>query len=170
VEARKDLELAVSIDDRIPMAHNALGVIADLDRDYPRAQRHYEKALSANPSSPSLLNNLGYSRYLSGNWKGATAAFREALLVDPNYERAWRNLALVYARQKRYTEAVDALSKIQDVPKAYNDVGYVAMVGGRLDDAKGFFEEAKRLSADFYTLADTNERRVEIMQGHSAAP
>jgi Flp pilus assembly protein TadD len=112
VEARKDLELAVSIDDRIPMAHNALGVIADLDRDYPRAQRHYEKALSANPSSPSLLNNLGYSRYLSGNWKGATAAFREALLVDPNYERAWRNLALVYARQKRYTEAVDALSKI----------------------------------------------------------
>jgi len=169
-EARKHLDLAVSIDDRIALAHNALGVIADLDRDYARAQRHYEKALVGNPGSPSLLNNLGYSRYLSGNWKGATAAFREALLVDPNYELAWRNLALVYAREKRYTDAVDALSKVQDLPKAYNDVGYVAMVGGRLDDAKGFFEEAKRQSADFYTLADTNQRRVEIMQGHSAAP
>ena len=169
-EARKHLELAVSINDRIPLAHNALGVIGDLQRDYPRAQRHYERALAAKPGSASLLNNLGYSRYLSGNWKGATAAFREALLIDPNYERAWRNLALVYAREKRYTEAVDALSKVQDLPKAYNDVGYVAMVGGRLDDAKGFFEEAKRLSADFYTLADTNQRRVEIMQGHSVAP
>jgi len=169
-EARRHLELAVSVNNRIVPAHNALGVIADLERDYARAQRHYESAIAGSPRSPALLNNLGYSRYLSGNWKGATAAFREALLIDPNYERAWRNLALVYARQERYNEAVEALSKIQDLPKAYNDVGYVAMVGGRLDDAKGFFEEAKRLSPDFYTLADSNHRRVEILQGHSVTP
>lgn len=169
-EARRHLELAVSANDRIARAHNALGVIADLDRDYAGAQRHYEQALAGAPGSPSLLNNLGYSRYLSGNLKGATAAFREALLADPNYRLAWRNLALVYTRQQRYTDAVDALSKIQDLPKAYNDVGYVAMVEGKLEDANGFFEEAKRLSADFYTLADTNQRRVAIMQGRDAAP
>jgi Flp pilus assembly protein TadD len=168
-EAKKHLEQAVSIDTRLATAHNALGVIADLDRDYAGAQHHYQQALAGSPGSASLLNNLGYSRYLSGNRDGAIASFREALLIDPNYERAWRNLALVYARQGRYTDAVDALGKIQDLPKAYNDVGYVAMVGGKLDDAQGFFEEAKRLSPDFYTLADTNERRVAIMKGQTAA-
>jgi Flp pilus assembly protein TadD len=169
-EAKQHLEQAVAINDALPSAHNALGVIADLERDYAGAQRHYQRALAGSPGSPSLLNNLGYSRYLSGNWKDASASFREALIIDPTYKLAWRNLALVYARQNRYTDAVDALAKIQDLPKAYNDVGYVAMVGGKLDDAQGFFEEAKRLSADFYTLADTNERRVAIMQGRDATP
>jgi Flp pilus assembly protein TadD len=169
-EAKKHLRAAVSADDRNSRAYNALGIIADLERDYSGAQRHYQRALDNSPGSPSLLNNLGYSRYLGGNRKGAIAAFREALLNDPNYERAWRNLALVYARQERYEDAVDALSKVQSLPKAYNDVGYLAMVGGKLKDAKGFFEEAKRESAEFYALADTNQRRLEIMQGHAAAP
>ena len=169
-QAKQHLEQAVRIDDRLWRAHNALGIIADLEHDYGTAQRHYEQALAGAPGSPSLLNNLGYSRYLAGNAKGAIAAFREALLADPNYQLAWRNLGLVYTREGRYTDAVDAFAKVQDLPKAYNDVGYVAMVGGKLDDAEGLFDEAKRLSADFYTLADTNQRRVAILQGHSAAP
>ncbi|WP_295441734.1 tetratricopeptide repeat protein [uncultured Thiodictyon sp.] len=168
--AKQNLTQAVGLDDRISRAHNALGVIADLDHDYSNAQYHYQKALDSGPRTPSVFNNLGYSRYLSGQWDGAIAAYRQALLSDPNYVLAWRNLSLVYTRQGRYTEAVEALSKVQDLPKSYNDVGYVAMVEGKLDDAQRLFAEAKRLSPDFYTLADTNQRRVEIMQGHAAAP
>ncbi|WP_295438850.1 tetratricopeptide repeat protein [uncultured Thiodictyon sp.] len=169
-QAKQHLEQAVRIDDRLWHAHNALGIIADLEHDYANAQHHYGQALAGAPGSASLLNNLGYSRYLAGNAKGAIAAFREALLADPNYPLAWRNLALVYTREGRYTDAVDALAKVQDLPKAYNDVGYLAMIGGKLDNAEGLFDEAKRLSADFYTLADTNQRRVAIMQGRAAAP
>lgn len=169
-ESRGYLKKAVAMNDRIAPAHNALGVIADLDRDYPRAQQHYAKAMESSAKSASLMNNLGYSRYLGGNLKGAGSAFREALLLDPNYELAWRNLALVYTRQGRYDEAVETLTKVQDEAKAYNDVGYILMVDGKLDKAKGYFEEAKRLSPSFYALADTNSRRVELMQGHSASP
>jgi Flp pilus assembly protein TadD len=169
-EAQSHLERAVTITPGIAKAHNGLGVIADLERDYKAAQGHYQRALEANPSDPSLLNNLGYSRYLSGNWDGAIGAFREALLADPTYEMAWRNLALVYARQERYADAVDALSKVEAMPQAYNDVGYVAMVGGKLEDAEGFFAEAKRQSPAFYALADSNHRRVAILQGDTATP
>lgn len=169
IQARQHLEQSVALDHRNPRAHNALGVIADLDGDYKRAQGHYQQAIAGAPGSASLFNNLGYSRYLGGDLKGAIAAFREALLADPDYQLAWRNLALVYTREKRYDEAVEALAKVQDLPKAYNDVGYVAMIGGKLDDANGLFEEAKRRSADFYTLADANQRRIAIMQGRAAA-
>ena len=169
-EARAHLERAVAIAPGIAKAHNALGVIADLNRDYKAAQGHYQRALDATPGSPSLLNNLGYSRYLGGNWDGAVSAFREALLADPSYERAWRNLALVYVRQERYTDAIESLSKVQEEAKAYNDVGYLAMLAGKLDKAQELFAEAKRLSPHFYAMADNNQRRVEIMQGHAAAP
>lgn len=169
-ESRGHLEKAVGIDARIAPAQNALGVISDLDRDYDRAQRHYSMAIEAGAASASLMNNLGYSRYLGGNLKGAATAFREALLMDPNYELAWRNLALVYTRQGRYDEAIEALTKVQDEAKAYNDVGYLLMVDGKLDKARGYFDEAKRLSPSFYALADTNSRRVELMQGHAASP
>jgi hypothetical protein len=52
---------------------------------------------------------------------------------------------------------------VQDLPKAYNDVGYVAMLGGRLDDAETFFEEAMRLSPRYYELAGMNAQRLRMM-------
>ena len=141
-EARTKLEEAVRINPQQPRAQNALGVLADMQRDYPRAQRHYEAALAVAGKSAEIWNNLGYSRYLSGNRGGAIAAFNEALKNNPRYERAWRNLALVYAREGNYRKALDALSKVEDVPKAYNDVGYVAMVSGRLNVAGALFSDA----------------------------
>lgn len=170
VEAQAKLDAAVRINPQLVRAQNGLGVLADIERDYRRAQRHYEAALAVAGKSAEVWNNLGYSRYLSGNRSGAMAAFNEALKNDPRYERAWRNLALVYAREGDYRKALDALSKVEDVPKAYNDVGYVAMVSGRLNDAGALFTEAMQLSPEYYELAATNLRRLRtIRAGGSAA-
>jgi Flp pilus assembly protein TadD len=164
-EAEAKLRAAVRANPRMPRVHNALGVLADIQRDHQGAQRHFQDALALARESPEVLNNLGYSRYLSGNRRGAIAAYQEALKIDPKYERAWRNLALVYARDGNYDKAIDALSKVQDLPKAYNDVGYVAMVSGRLGDAESFFEEAMRLSPQYYELAGLNAQRLESLKG-----
>jgi Flp pilus assembly protein TadD len=166
-QAESHLRAAVRADPRMARTHNALGVLADMQRDHGRAQQHFEDALALAADSPQVLNNLGYSRYLSGNQRGAIAAFQEAIKTDPSYKRAWRNLALVYARQRNYEKALDALSKVQDIPKAYNDVGYVAMVGGRLDDAESFFDEAMRQSPQYYELAGLNAQRLRAMKGGS---
>ncbi len=96
---------------------------------------------------------------------GAIAAFNEALKNDPRYERAWRNLALVYAREGNYRKALDALSKVEDAPKAYNDVGYVAMVSGRLNEAGALFNEAMQLSPEYYELAAANLQRLRTIKG-----
>ena len=164
-QARTSLQAAIRADSRLPRAHNALGVLADMERDYTGAQRHYEESLAIANGSPEVWNNLGYSRYLSGNHKGAIAAYQEALKVNPAYERAWRNLGLVYARDKQYDKAIDALSKVQDVPKAYNDVGYVAMVNGQLKEAEVFFDEAMEMSPSYYELAGMNAQRLQMMKG-----
>jgi Tfp pilus assembly protein PilF len=163
-EAAAKLNAAIRAEPRLPDAHNALGILADMERDYARAQDHYERSLAIVKKSPEVINNLGYSRYLSGNETGAIAAFQDALRIDPSYQRAWRNLGLVYAKNGQYDKALDALSKVQDLPKAYNDVGYVAMLGGRLNDAEVFFDEAMRLSPQYYELAGKNAQRLEMLK------
>ena len=168
-QAEKTLQKAVGLNPRMPRAYNALGVLADMGRDYPQAQAYYQKALAVAPSSPGILNNLGFSRYLDGKPDAAIAAFESALKIKPDYRRAWRNLALVYAREEKYRQAVDALAKVEDLHKAYNDVGYVAMVGGRLSEAESFFDEAMRLSPRYYQLADANLQRVNSMRSVAAS-
>ena len=164
-EAESKLRAAVRADPALARAHNALGVLADIDRDYASAQRHYRRALAIAPRSPMLLNNLGFSRYLAGDDAGAISAFEQALELTPGYQRAWRNLGLVYTRQRRYQDALDAFAKVQDEPQAYNDVGYLAMLSGRLDDAESFFDQAIRLSPEYYELANQNAERVRSLKG-----
>jgi Flp pilus assembly protein TadD len=164
-EAERSLSAAVRENPRLARAYNALGVLADINRDYALAQRYYQDALAIAPRSPMLHNNLGYSRYLGSNYTGAIAEFERALELSPNYALAWRNLGLVYTKLARYDEAVQAFGKVQDLPKAYNDVGYLAMVAGRLDDAEAFFDQALLLSPEYYNLASENAQRVQTLKG-----
>ena len=164
-EAGTQLRAALRLDPKLAGAHNALGVLADIDRDHPRAQGHYRDGLALAPRSPTLHNNLGYSYYLAGNNPAAIREFRAALDSNPKYALAWRNLGLVYSRQGKYEEALAAFGKVQDAPKAYNDVGYIAMVAGRLDDAQSFFDEAQRLAPEYYPTASDNAERVRRLKG-----
>ena len=167
--AEQLLRKAVTILPNNPKAYDALGVIADMQGDHVQAQKHYSEAIALGGNNPLYLNNLGYSRYLSGDMVSAEQAFSEALRVNPNHERAWRNLGLIFAKQGRYEEALDAFGKTEEVYEAYNDVGYVAMVAGRLDDADRFFQEAMRLSPTYYELAEQNAKRLLIIRSAGKA-
>lgn len=151
-------------------SHNALGVIADMRADHPAAESHYAQALEVSPRTPLVLNNQGYSRYLSGDLAGARQALRQALSANPDYELAWRNLGLVYAREGDFDTAIEAIARSGDRAKAYNDVGYISMLEGRYQDAMGFFEEAMRLSPAYYITASENARSLDqLMRRQGAA-
>ena len=42
-------------------AHNALGTTALFDRDFQKAQTHFEKAIELNPKAAGAYNLLGYT-------------------------------------------------------------------------------------------------------------
>jgi Flp pilus assembly protein TadD len=167
--ARRDLERVVELGGNAARAHNALGVLADMQGDAVSAQQAYAEAVRLSGKVPAYLNNLGYSHYLIGDTAGAEKWFKAALEQDATHERAWRNLALVYAKTGRYQEALEAFRKTGEVHEAYNDVGYIAMVAGRLDDADRFFDEAIRLSPTFYELAEQNAQRLAVIRDTQAS-
>ncbi|MDX1754609.1 MAG: tetratricopeptide repeat protein [Marinobacter sp.] len=168
--AKAQLEKVLTSPEPIPWrAYNALGILADMDDQAGQAVEYYLQAQAANPSSPQVLNNLGYSRYLAGDWAGARRFLQQALKIDPGYELAWRNLGLVHAREKNYRSALEALSRTGEESEAYNDVGYVSMMAGEYDQALAFFNKAMHLSPAYYVTASENARNVERMMRRNAA-
>jgi Flp pilus assembly protein TadD len=156
------LTKATQLDENRWRAYNALGVIADVDGRHADAATMYMAALKANPDSAMLMNNIGYSFYLAGNLQESTHWFDRAIQVDPNYAPAVKNLALLYARQGWYDEAVNTFKKVMDEPQAYNDAGYFAMRNGDLEEASKLLTKAIRLSPIYYELAHQNLAEVRI--------
>jgi len=165
--ARELLSHSLKVESGSWRAHNALGILADLEGEHQSAIAHYQAALTIQPTSPLLLNNLGYSYYLSEDWPTALAMFRQALDEDPNYKLAWQNLGLLYAREEQYTAAVDAFSHAMELSQAYNDVGYLSMLDGHYELSEAFLQEAIKLSPSYYKTANQNMVRVRTLKAAS---
>ena len=154
--ARNYLQQAVEHEPLRWRSHNALGILADRAEDHAAAIGHYEAALKIRPDSAVLLNNIGYSRFLSGDFAQAARDFFAATQADPTYERAWSNLALVYAQHGWYADAVRTLVNVMDKATAHNDIGYIAFQRGDLEQADLLLSEAVRLSPVYYATAYRN--------------
>lgn len=136
--------------------YNSLGVISDLEKDYKQAIIYYEKALTVQPQMPLILNNMGYSHYMSEDWDSAEKYYRKAVLNDKYFKRAWRNLGLLYVRKADYEEAVSAFTQVEDLPEAYNDIGFICMLNGDHDISEAFFKRAIKLAPRYYETANMN--------------
>jgi Tfp pilus assembly protein PilF len=153
-EAQALLERAVAENPALWRAQNGIGVIADMRGEHTKASDAFNAALAANPGNASLLNNRGYSLYLDGRYSEAAEDFVAAAMQGA--ERAWLNLGLVRARQKKYSEAVRMMRRTVDSEVAYNDVGYIAMRQGDLAVAESYFRKAIAASPRYFEVAQRN--------------
>jgi Flp pilus assembly protein TadD len=168
--ARTHLEAALQTEPGRWRSHNALGMIDDLNGDHAAAAEHYRQALEqpeaglGRHDTAQLLNNLGYSLYLSGDWDGALLQFHKALNASPEFERAWQNIGLVYTRKGLYDNALEAYLHVMDKPQAYNNIGYVCMINQKYDRAGYFFQQAIKLSPSYYVKAHENLDRLNRLR------
>jgi len=170
-DARRHLTAALEKEPQRWQSHNGLGMLADLEGDYAQAAAHYSQALELppgivqQPETALLLNNLGYSLYLSGDWEGALTHFHKALDYNPDFERAWQNLGLVYTRQGEYDRAMEAFRHVMAKPEAYNNMGFVCMINQQYEQADYFFRQAITLSPSYYVKAHENLDRLNRLRG-----
>ena len=156
---------ALTVDRQSPVRlYNALGVLADLNNDFPLAEQYYRLALQVEPRSLLVQNSLGYSYYMAGHWQEAERTYSRALDQDSAYAPLWRNYGLLLARTLRYEEALSAFEQIGSRAQASNEVGYVCLVEGKLDEAEQFFRSALEQSPSHYTIAWDNLERVRQLR------
>ncbi|AOE84486.1 tetratricopeptide repeat protein [Pseudomonas sp. TCU-HL1] len=152
----------LKVDSKSPVrVYNGLGVLADLREDFSVSEGFYRLAMQIDPRSPLVQNSLGYSYYLGGKWPEAEQAYKRGISNDPSYESLWRNYGLLLARMGRYEEAISAFEQVEKRAEASNDVGYICLVEGKLDEAEQFFRSAIDQSPAHYETAWDNLNRVQ---------
>jgi Tfp pilus assembly protein PilF len=153
-EAQILLERAIAENPDLWRAQDGVGVIADIRGEHDKAIAAFDAALAVNPRAASVLNNRGYSLYLVGQYPEAARDFIVA--AEMGLDRAWLNLGLVRARQKRYSEAVHTMTRIVAAEVAYNDVGYIALRQGDIGLAETYFRKAIQIAPRYFEAAQRN--------------
>ncbi|MCA1567326.1 MAG: tetratricopeptide repeat protein [Acidobacteria bacterium] len=142
-EAVKELSRAVSLDSRLSGAHNLLAVAYDRKGLHDRARESFERALDHEPDAQTL-NNLGYSLYLSGNYRAAVARLKRAAKLAPADERIWNNLALAQSRLGKYEDAYRSFARSGGEYQGRLNVAAMLERAGREDQAIEHYEAARR--------------------------
>lgn len=84
------------------------------DKDLTKARQHFQLAIALNARFPWALNDLGGSYLVQGDdllsrfldptdsYQRAIAAFSQALLIDPEYQNSYVNIAFAHSNIARY--------------------------------------------------------------------
>jgi tetratricopeptide (TPR) repeat protein len=86
-------------------------------RRYEEAGRWYQSALKQNPNDATVRNDLGLSFYLRSprDLDGAIAAYRDALKIDPRYEKSLQNLTQALIDKGEKAAAGETLKRLEEV-------------------------------------------------------
>ena len=91
-----------------PTPYHRLAVLYDRNGQSEKSARHYLTAMHLAPKNVGILCDYGYSRYLQDDLHLAESTLREVIAREPSLQRAHNNLALVFARQGKDEDAVEA--------------------------------------------------------------
>jgi Flp pilus assembly protein TadD len=102
--------------------------------------------------------SLGSAFFQRGYFGPAETAFRLALRDDPSSAEACYGLGSVYLKQEKAREARDSFERTvklkanypDTLPNAWNNLGLLATREGHLDEAVAHFQEALRVSPDYW--------------------
>jgi tetratricopeptide (TPR) repeat protein len=83
-EARKNYQMALTLNPRYPDALNNLAAVYQGERKYKKAEKTYKRALKYGPDFAVTYRNLGTAYFSEGNYKEGAKAYQKALELNPN--------------------------------------------------------------------------------------
>ena len=102
---------AVDLDETDHQAHCILATAFIIKRQYQRAERHIDRALTLNPNDANTLANAALVWSFLGEPKSAVAAAETAVRLDPHYPDWYTALlGLAYYVARDYPSAISAMS------------------------------------------------------------
>ncbi|MGH7546825.1 MAG: tetratricopeptide repeat protein [Gemmatimonadales bacterium] len=131
---------ALEIEPTLADAHGWLGAVAMLyDWDWPAAERHFQRALTLNPSA--ILALLWYAVFLGarGQHDESMRLAKRAETLDPGSLTAHLVVARCYYWARRYDEAIEQLRAVLEM-EPNHALTYVWLA--RAYNAKGLFGKA----------------------------
>ena len=131
----------------------ALAAALQKSQDVVGAEQTLLRLVEIRPTSWSGFNRLGGLYFGSSRYEKAAAAFRRAIVLNPDVARVHFNLGAVLLRMGRFEEARTALDesiRISPVAYAYSNLGTAHYLLGRFPEAAASFQRAVDLAPKDY--------------------
>lgn len=123
-----------------------LAVIYDYLGDFAKADREYDKALALHPKDAALLNDVGYSHYLRGEWTVAEDYLSQAVKSNPDQQTAWINLGMTLVQRNQLDRAFDAFNHAVPEPEAHCNMAFAFSLQGKHREAIQEYRRALELA------------------------
>src|SRR5205085_781163 len=147
-EAIAELSRAVALDPKLKQAHNLLAQAYDRKGLHENARKSFARALDDAPDDPQVLNDLGYTLYLNGNYRAAVERLKRAATPPPNDERILNNLALAECRLGKFHDAYKNFARAGGEFNGRVNTATLAERMGYDNEAIAQYEAARRLQPD----------------------
>lgn len=181
--ARRSLKNAIRLDPTSGAAHAWLGwVFMAYDWNWKASAAEMTRALELSPRDPVVLLCASRLSYALGRWDENIKRLSAALAHDPLYAAASNNLAEVYARVGRLTEAESAERRVLEMRPTYSSAAHnlavILVALARPGDAlkvltvgpQTKFEQSHALIVVYYALgrkADSNAQLSAFTRDHA---
>ena len=149
-EVVKELEIALSLDENDGDVHRILAAVNLARDDFEKAQHHQERALSLNPNYDLVVVQQGELLTWLGQPEEGVDWILKAMRLSPYHpERFWAHLGRAYFAARRYSDAIDALKRVNK-PDALLHTLFAAIYArmGEPVAAKAHAAEALNLNPD----------------------
>ena len=127
--------------------------------DIPRAEADFRRILVVDPEDVNALNALGYTLTDRTNrHREALSLIQRALVAEPDSAPIIDSYGWVLFRLGRNREALEQLRRayaLQKDPEIATHVGHVLWVLGQREEARQYFEEARKLDLENRALQRT---------------
>ncbi|MDR2674121.1 MAG: tetratricopeptide repeat protein [Opitutaceae bacterium] len=141
------LREALAAEPGLAEAHYHLGLVLDKSGARREAEAEFRAAARLKPGMAAAHLALGNCLARRGD-AGAESCYREALRLDPKLAEAWYALGNGFAKQERFSEAMEAYRKALQLDPAHvqalNNLGNCQLVTGRVREAVETYEEVLR--------------------------
>jgi DNA-binding winged helix-turn-helix (wHTH) protein/tetratricopeptide (TPR) repeat protein len=142
---------AVELDDMLPEAHTALGVVKQFyDHDWAGAEKEFQRAIELNPNDSLAHRKYGVYLTLMRRYDEGFAENSRARDLDPLCFQIYVNLALSLFLSQRTDEAVQVVQQTLELdptyPPAHLMLGTILRQQGKYPEALAEFQEVRRLA------------------------
>jgi TolB-like protein/DNA-binding winged helix-turn-helix (wHTH) protein/Tfp pilus assembly protein PilF len=142
--AEHEYRHAIELNPNYVVAHQWYAQLLGAEGRTEEELAHAKAALALDPLSVATINIWGQHLYRARRFDEAAATLNRVIGLEPDYASARWNLALVHIAQKRFTQAIAELQKVEQRKgnaNVYGGLGLAYAMAGDTARAKSILEQ-----------------------------